>query len=55
MKTTLEKPPGKARYGKKELVMKLIRIDDKSILGQATIDLADYAKVLERRLFSVEL
>lgn len=55
MKTTLEKPPGKAKYGKKELILKLIRVDDKSLLGMATIDLADYAKCLERRQFSVEL
>ena len=55
MKTTLEKPPGVAKYGKKELVMRLVRVDDKTVLGQAVIDLADYAKCLERRLFSTEL
>ena len=55
MKTTLEKPPGVAKYGKKELNMKLVRVDDKTVLGQATIDLANYAKCLERRLFSTEL
>ena len=55
MKTTLEKPPGVAKYGKKELTMKLVRVDDKTVLGQATIDLANYAKCLERRLFSTEL
>ena len=55
MKTTLEKPPGVAKYGKKELTMKLVRVDDKTVLGQATIDLANYAKCLERRHFSTEL
>ena len=55
MKTTLEKPPGVAKYGKKDLVMKLVRADDKTVLGQAVINLADYGKCLERRLFSTEL
>lgn len=55
MKTTLEKPAGRAKYGKKDLVMRLVRVEDKSILGEATIDLANYAKCLERRLFSIEL
>ena len=55
MKTTLDKPPGIAKYGKKELVLKLIRVEDKTVLGQSTIDLANYAKCLERRLFSTEL
>ena len=55
MKTTLEKPSGRAKYGKKELIMKLVRVEDKSVLGQAVIDLASYAKCLERRLFSIEL
>ena len=55
MKSTLEKAPGKLRYGKKNLIMKLIRVDDKSVLGEAKIDLARYVKCLERKLFSVEL
>ena len=55
MKTTLERAPGKQRYGRKDLVMRLVRADDRSELGQATIDLAHYYKVLERKLFSVDL
>ena len=55
MKTTLDKPPGIAKYGKKELVLKLIRVEDRTVLGQSTIDLANYAKCTERRLFSTEL
>ena len=29
MKTTLEKPLGKLRYSKKELALRLVRVDDK--------------------------
>lgn len=35
--------------------MKLIRADDKQELGRAEIDLAVYAKCLDRKLFSCEL
>ena len=33
MKVTLEKTPGMTQYGKKDLTMKLVRVDDKSNLG----------------------
>ena len=55
MKTQLEKAPGKTKYGKKDLTFKLINAEDKSVLGQASINLASYFKCLERKLFSVEL
>ena len=55
MKVTLEKTPGMTQYGKKDLTMKLVRVDDKSNLGQAVIDLAKYIKCEDRKLFSVEL
>ena len=35
--------------------MKLVRADDKQELGRAEIDLAAYAKCLDRKLFSCEL
>ncbi len=55
MKTTLEKAPGKTNYGKKDLTFKLLNAGDRSVLGQASINLANYSKCLERKLFSVEL
>ena len=55
MKITLEKMPTKNKYGKKELVMKLVRVEDKTVLGQAVVDLANYSKCLERKLLSVDL
>ena len=55
MKTTLEKAPGKTKYGKKDLTFKLMNAEDRSLLGLASINLANYSKCLERKLFSVEL
>lgn len=55
MKITLEKIHAKNKYSKKELVLKLVRVDDKAVLGQAVVDLANYSKCSERKLLSVDL
>ena len=55
MKTTLEKAPGKSKYGKKDLVLKLVRAEDKSLLGSASVNLASYSQCVDRKLFSVDL
>ena len=47
MKNTFRKIPGKNKYERKELVMKLVRKDElRQVLGEAVINLSNYAKCL---------
>ena len=55
MKTTLERALGKTEYGRKDLVMRLVHVDEKKVLGESSIDLARYFNCSERKLFSIEL
>ena len=55
LKINFKKQPGKQRYEKKSLQMKLIRKDQKEELGCGEINLANYMKCLERKKFSIEL
>ena len=55
MKTKLEKAPGELVYGRKELVLRLVSSNDKSVVGEASLDLANYAKCLQRTKFSIQL
>ena len=55
MNTTLEKRAGMTKYDRKELIMRLIRVDDNSLLGSAELDLADYHSCLKRTKFSLNI
>ena len=55
MKTTLNKAEGQTKYGRKDVVVNLIRDDDGTSLGEASLNLASYYKCMRRTEFSVEL
>ena len=55
MSTTLEKKPGKTNYSCKELKLQLKNEQDNSLIGTATIDLAEYSHALERIKFPVNI
>jgi hypothetical protein len=55
MKTTLNKAPGETKYGRKDVIVNLIRNDDGSSLGEACLNLSSYYKCMRRTEFSVEL
>ena len=55
MSTTLEKKPHKISYGRKDLFLKLMRVEDDLILGQAIINLAEYWNCTVRKKFSFSI
>ena len=55
MSTLLERKTGMTRYGRKELLLKLVRVEDSMMLGSAEIDLAEYHICRERTRFQVKI
>ena len=55
MSTILVRKAGVTRYSRKELVLKLVRVEDDLVLGSAELDLAEYHACRERTRFQAKI